>query len=158
MQDKARGSQATLRVGNTAPQSGSVLFHRWSEFQLFAVIGGRYQQIQRESLSVSPFYKVTVIGDFQRFYGSRCGSHFSPPGVKSGGSFSSALTAAAILAGLSGDMCKDLHQQQVDVSEVKNAEQQAAAQHKVKTSIVRPSASPSVAAQSSAQKSQPVDL
>ncbi|USF27089.1 hypothetical protein N510_002023 [Firmicutes bacterium ASF500] len=57
-----------------------------------------------ENLIVSPFYKVTVIGGFQRFYGSRCGGHFLPPGVKPGVSFSSALTAAAILAGQGGDI------------------------------------------------------
>ncbi len=57
-----------------------------------------------ENLSVSPFYKVTVIGGFQRFYGSRCGGHFSPPGGKSGVSFSSVLTAAAILTGPGGDI------------------------------------------------------
>ena len=104
MQDKGRGSLTRPPASHTAPQSGSGLFHRWSEFSLFAVAGGRYQQIQRENLSVSPFYKVTVIGGFQRFYGSRCGGHFLPPGVKPGVSFSSALTAAAILAGQGGDI------------------------------------------------------
>ena len=144
-------------ASHTAPQSGSGIFHRWSEFSLFAVAGGRYQKIQRENHSVSPFHKVAVTGGFQRFCRNQRGGHFSPPGVKSGVSFSSALTATAILAGLSGDMCKDLRQQQVDTSEVKNAEQQTAAQHKVKLRIVRSSASSSVAAQSSAQKSRPVD-
>ena len=158
MQDKGRGSLMRPPASHTAPQSGSGLFHRWSEFSLFAVAGGRYQKIQREKRSVSPFCKVTVIGGFLPFHKNQRGGHFSPPGGKSGVSFSSALTATAILAGLSGDMCKDLHQQQVDTSEVKKAEQQATAQHKVKTNIVRSSASSSVAAQSSAQKSQPVDL
>ena len=102
VQDKARGSQAPLHAGNTAPQSGSGLFHRWSEFSLFAVAGGRYQQIQRENLSVSPFRKVAVTGGFQKFCGNRCGGHFSPPGVMSGVSFSSVLTAATMLAGPGG--------------------------------------------------------
>ncbi len=158
MQDKARGSQATLRAGNTALQSGSGIFHRWSEFSLFAVTGGQKLKNQGENRLISASHKMAVTGGFQKFCGSQRGGHFSPPGGKSGVSFSSVLTATAILAGLSGDMCKDLHQQQVDTSEVKKAEQQAAAQHKVKTNIVRSSASPSVAAQSSAQKSQPVDL
>ena len=157
MQDKGRGSLTRPPASHTAPQSGSGIFHRWSEFSLFAVAGGRYQEIQRENRSVLPFHKVAVAGGFQRFCGNQCGDHFSPPGVKSGVNFSSALTAAVILAGQGGDKCKDLRQQQVDTSEVKNAEQQAAAQHKVKTSIVRSSASLSVATQSSAQKSQPAD-
>ena len=61
-----------------------------------------------ENLIVSPFYKVTVIGGFQRLYGSRCGGHFLPPGVKPGVSFSSVLTAAAKQADFGGDMCKNL--------------------------------------------------
>ncbi len=144
-------------ASHTAPQSGSGLFNRWSEFQLFAVAGDRYQQIQRENLNVSPFRKVAVVGGFPEFHGSRCGGHFSPSGVKSGGCFSSTLTAAVFSAGPGGDKCKDLRQQQVDISEIKNAEQQAAAQHEIKTKLVRSSAFPSVATQSSAQKSQPAD-
>ena len=91
-------------ASHTAPQSGSGLFHRWSEFSLFAVAGGRYQKIQREKRSVSPFCKVTVIGGFLPFHKNQRGGHFSPPGGKSGVSFSSALTAAAILAGQGGDI------------------------------------------------------
>ena len=91
-------------ASHTAPQSGSGIFHRWSEFQLFAVAGGRYQQIQRENLRVSPFRKVAVVGDFPEFYGSRCEGQFSPPGVKSGVSFSSALTATAKSADQGGDI------------------------------------------------------
>ena len=157
MQDKGWGALPRPPASHTAPQSGSGLFHRWSEFSLFAVAGGRYQEIQKENRSVSPFHKVAVTGGFLAFHRNQRGGQFSPPGVKPGVSFSSALTAAAILAGQGGDKCKDLRQQQVDTSEVKNAEQHAAAQHKVKTSIVRSSASLSVATQSSAQKSQPAD-
>ena len=102
MQDKGRGSLTRPPASHTAPQSGSGLFHRWSEFQLFAVAGGRYQKIQRENHSVSLFRKVAVTGGFPEFHGSQCGGHFLPPGVKSGVSFSSALTAAAILAGQGG--------------------------------------------------------
>ena len=106
VQDKARGSQAPLHAGNTAPQSGSVLFHRWSEFLLFVVASGRYQEIQRENRSVLPFHKMVVAGGFQRFYGDQCGGHFLPPGVKSGVCFSSAPTAAVFLAGPGGDIYK----------------------------------------------------
>ena len=88
----------------TAPQSGSGIFPRWSEFQLFAVAGGRYQQIQRENRSVPPSHKVAVTGGFPEFHGSRCGGHFSPPGGKSGVSFSSALTATAKSVGQGGDI------------------------------------------------------
>ena len=109
-QDKARGSLMRPPASHTAPQSGSGIFHRWSEFQLFAVAGGRYQQIQRENLSVSPFCKVAVVDGFPEFHGSRCGGHFLPPGGKSGVSFSSALTATAKLAGPGGDICKNLRQ------------------------------------------------
>ena len=91
-------------ASHTAPQSGSGLFHRWSEFQLFAVAGGQYQQIQRENRHVPPFHKVAVTGGFPEFHGSQCGGHFLPPGGKSGVSFSSVLTAAAILAGQGGDI------------------------------------------------------
>ena len=104
MQDKGRGSLTRPPASHTAPQSGSGLFHRWSEFQLFAVVGGRYQEIQKENLSVLPFHKVAVAGGFQRFCGDQHGGHFSPSGIKSGVSFSSALTAAAILAGQGGDI------------------------------------------------------
>ena len=102
MQDKGRGSLTRPPASHTAPQSGSGLFHRWSEFSLFAVAGGRYQKIQREKRSVSPFCKVTVIGGFLPFHKNQRGGHFSPPGGKSGVSFSSALTAATMLAGPGG--------------------------------------------------------
>ena len=59
---------------------------------------------QGENRLISAFRKVAVTGGFQRFCGNRCGGHFSPPGGKSGVSFSSALTAAAILAGQGGDI------------------------------------------------------
>ena len=106
MQDKGRGSLTRPPASHTAPQSGSGIFHRWSEFSLFAVAGGRYRKIQRENLSVSPFRKVAVVGGFSEFRRSRCGGHFSPPGGKSGVSFFSVLTAAAILAGQGGDICE----------------------------------------------------
>ena len=106
MQDKGRGSLWRPPASHTAPQSGSGLFHRWSEFSLFAVAGGRYQKIQRENRHVPPFHKVAVTGGFQRFHGDRCGGHFSPPGVKSGVCFSSALTAAVFSAGPGGDILK----------------------------------------------------
>ena len=157
MQDKGRGSLWRPLPTDTAPQSGSGLFHRWSEFQLFAGTGGRKSKSQERSSPVSTFRKVAVTGGFQRFCRNQRGGHFSPPGVKSGVYFSSHLTTIAILTGPGGDKCKDLRQQQVDTSEIKNAEQQAAAQHEIKTKIVRSSAFPSVAAQSSAQKSQPAD-
>ena len=88
--------------GHTGPQSGSVLFHRWSEFSLFAVAGGRYQEIQKENRSVSPFHKVAVTGGFLEFHRNQRGGQFSPPGVKPGVSFSSALTAVTMLAGPGG--------------------------------------------------------
>ena len=110
VQDKGRGSLTRPPASHTAPQSGSGIFHRWSEFQLFAVAGGRYQEIQRENLSVSPFCKVAVVDGFPEFHGSRCGGHFLPPGGKSGVTFSSALTATAKLAGPGGDICKNLRQ------------------------------------------------
>ena len=106
MQDKGRGSLTRPPASHTAPQSGSGIFHRWSEFSLFAMAGGRYRKIQRENLSVSPFRKVAVVGGFSEFRRSRCGGHFSPPGGKSGVSFFSVLTAAAILAGQGGDICE----------------------------------------------------
>lgn len=104
MQDKGRGSLMRPPASHTAPQSGSGIFHRWSEFSLFAVAGGRYQKIQREKRSVSPFCKVTVIGGFLPFHKNQRGGHFSPPGGKSGVSFSSVLTVAAILTGPGGDI------------------------------------------------------
>ena len=102
MQDKGRGSLTRPPASHTAPQSGSGIFHRWSEFSLFAVAGGRYKKIQREKRHVPPFHKVAVTGDFQRFHGSQRGGHFSPPGVKSGVSFSSALTDTAKSANQGG--------------------------------------------------------
>ena len=102
MQDKGRGSLMRPPASHTAPQSGSGLFHRWSEFQLFAVAGGQYQQIQRENRHVPPFHKVAVTGGFPEFHGSQCGGHFLPPGGKSGVSFSSVLTAAAKSANQGG--------------------------------------------------------
>ena len=158
MQDKGRGSLTRPPASHTAPQSGSGLFRRWSEFSLFAVAGGQYQEIQKENRSVSPFCKVTVTGGFQRFCRNLRGGHFLPPGVKSGVSFSSALTATAILAGPGGDMCKDLRQPRVEIPESKNAKRHIATQHKLRTKIVKSSAFPSAVAQSSAQKSQPADL
>ena len=104
MQDKGRGSLWRPRPTDTAPQSGSGIFHRWSEFSLFAVTGGQKLKNQGENRLISAFRKVAVTGGFQRFCGNLCGGHFSPPGGKSGVSFSSALTAAAILAVSGGDM------------------------------------------------------
>ena len=144
-------------ASHTAPQSGSGIFHRWSKFQLFAVAGGRYQEIQKENRSVSPFCKVTVMGGFLVFHRNQRRGHFSPPGVKSGVNFFSALTATAKLAGQGGDMRKNLYQSRVETPESKNAKQHVATQHKVRTKIVRSSPSLSAAAQSSAQKSQPAD-
>lgn len=158
MQDKGRGSLWRPRPTDTAPQSGSGLFHRWSEFQLFAGTGGRKSKSQGRNSPVSTFRKVAVTGGFQRFCGDQRGGHFSPPGVKSGVCFSPAHTAAVFSADPGGDKCKDLRQQQVNTSEIKNAEQQAAAQHEIKTKLVRSFAFPSVATQPSAQKSQPADL
>ena len=97
---------APLPASHTAPQSGSGLFHRWSEFQLFAVADGRCQKIQRGNRLVSASHKMAVTGGFQKFCGSQRGGHFSPPGVKSGVSFSSALTAAVFSTGPSGDICE----------------------------------------------------
>ena len=56
--------------------SGSGIFHRWSEFSLFAVAGDRYQEIQKENRSVSPFYKVTVMGSFLAFHRNQRGGLF----------------------------------------------------------------------------------
>ena len=99
VQDKGRGSLTRPPASHTAPQSGSGLFNRWSEFLLFAGAGGRYQKIQRENHSVSPFHKVAVVGGFLAFHRNQRGGHFSPPGVKPGVSFSSVLTAATMLVG-----------------------------------------------------------
>ena len=93
MQDKGRGSLTRPPASHTAPQSGSELFHRWSEFLLFAVAGGRYQEIQRENRSVLPFRKVAVqvvFIDFAR--------------ISAGVSFSAALTTTTILPVPGGDM------------------------------------------------------
>jgi hypothetical protein len=61
-----------------------MLFNRWSKFSLFAVASSRYQKIQRENHSVSPFRKVAVVGGFQQFCGNQRVGHFSPPEIKPG--------------------------------------------------------------------------
>jgi hypothetical protein len=106
VQDKGRGSLTRPPASHTAPQSGSGLFHRWSEFSLFAVAGDRYQEIQKENRSVSPFHKVAVTGGFLAFHRNQRGGQFSPPGVKPGVSFSSALTATTKSASQGGDICE----------------------------------------------------
>ena len=68
-------------------------------YPLLAVPGGRNEEKQRKNRPVSTFSKVAVTGGFQRFSRNQRGGHFSPPGVNSGVSFSSALTATAKLAG-----------------------------------------------------------
>ena len=57
---------------------------------------------QRENRLIPAAREVAVTGGFQKFCGNRCGGHFSPPGGKSGVSFSSALTAATMLADSGG--------------------------------------------------------
>ena len=52
---------------NTAPQSGSGNFVRWSEFQLLAVAGGRKQEIQSGKRLISGFPEVAVSGGFGAF-------------------------------------------------------------------------------------------
>ena len=106
MQDKGRGSLCDPPASHTAPQSGAGLFHRWSEFQLFAGTGGRKPKRQGRNSPVSTFRKVAVTGGFQRFCGDQRGGHFSPPGVKSGVCFSPAHTAAVFSAGPGGDILK----------------------------------------------------
>ena len=106
MQDKGRGSLTRPPASHTAPQSGSGLFHRWSEFQLFAVAGGWKLKNQGENRLISAFRKVAVTGGFRDFSGDQRGGHFSPPGVKSGVCFSSAPTAAVFSAGPGGDILK----------------------------------------------------
>ena len=76
VQDRGWGSLMRLPASHTAPQSGSGIFHRWSEFSLFAVAGDRYQEIQRENRSVLPFHKVAAAGGFPEFHGSRYGGQF----------------------------------------------------------------------------------
>ena len=105
---KAGGRLHAPPASHTAPQSGSGLFHRWSEFQLFAVADGRCQKIQRGNRLVSASHKMAVTGGFQKFCGSQRGGHFSPSGVNLGVWFSSVLTAAAKQADFGGDMCKNL--------------------------------------------------
>lgn len=112
-QQQARSARREIRGVDVAAHPGRCRLKyntvaQWSEFSLFAVAGDRYQKIQRENRHVPPSCKVAVTGGFQRFCGNQRGGHFLPPGVKSGVSFSSALTVAAILAGPGGDMCKDL--------------------------------------------------
>lgn len=103
---KAGGRFGAPPASHTAPQSGSGLFHRWSEFSLFAGTGGRKSKSQRGNCLVSAFRKVAVTGGFQRFCGDQRGGHFSSPGVKPGVCFSSALTAAVFSAGPGGDILK----------------------------------------------------
>ena len=103
---KAGGRLRAPPASHTAPQSGAGLFHRWSEFSLFAVTDGRCQKIQRGNRLVSASHKMAVTGGFPEFHGSQCGGHFLPPGGKSGVSFSSVLTAAAKSAGQGGDICE----------------------------------------------------
>ena len=105
---KAGGRLRAPPASHTAPQSGAGLFHRWSEFSLFAVTDGRCQKIQRGNRLVSASHKMAVTGGFQKFCGSQRGGQFSPSGVNSGVWFSSVLTAAAKQADFGGDMCKNL--------------------------------------------------
>ena len=101
---KAGGRFGAPSAAHTAPQSGSGSFHRWSKFSLFAGTGGRKSESQEENRRVSAFRKVAVTGGFQRFCGDQRGGHFSPPGIKSGGCFSSAPTAAVFSAGPGGNI------------------------------------------------------
>ena len=89
---------------------------------------------------------------FRDFAETNAGVIFHPLGSSRGSVISPHLQPPQLIAGPGGDKCKDLRQQQVDTSEIKNAEQQAAAQHKVRNRIVRSSSVPSAAVQSSAQK------
>ncbi len=75
---KAGGRFGAPPAVNTAPQSGSGLFHRWSEFQLLAVAGGRKQEIQSGKRLISGFPEVAVSGGFGAFLrGSLRGSVFT---------------------------------------------------------------------------------
>ena len=91
------GQPPATRAALRPEMSGSGISHRWSEFSLFAVTGGRYQKIQRENRRVPPSHKVAVTGGFLAFHKNQRGGHFHPLGASRGVSFSSALTAAAIL-------------------------------------------------------------
>ena len=89
---------------------------------------------------------------FRNFTGVSAGVIFYPLGASRGSVFPLSLQPPQnwrVQAGISARIC-------VNQKENKNAEQHVSAQHKLRTKIVRSSASPSAVAQSSAQKSQPV--
>lgn len=73
VRDKGRGSLWRPPAVNTAPQSGSGDFVRWSEFQLLAVAGGRKQGIQSGKRLISGFQEVAVSGGFGVFRGNSAG-------------------------------------------------------------------------------------
>ena len=157
MQDKGWGSLWRPPASHTAPQSGSGLFHRWSEFLLFAGTGGRKSKGQRGNRLIPAFRRVAVTGGFRGFQrGSARGSFFIPWG-QAGGLFQLSLYSRRVLGGSRRGYVQGSSPVTSRYLRGQNAEQQAAAQHKVRIRIVRSSASPSVAAQSSAQKSRPVD-
>ena len=157
MQDKGRGSLCDPPASHTAPQSGSGFFRRWSEFLLFAGTGGRKSKSQGRNSLVSAFRKVAVTGGFRGFQrGLARGSFFTPWG-QAGGLFQLSPYSRRILSGSRRGYVQGSAPTTSRYLRGQNAEQQAAAQHEVRIRIVRSSASPSVATQSSAQKSQPTD-
>ena len=68
MQDKARGSQAPLRTGNTAPQSGSGTFGRGSFFTPWGQFGGLLSQKARRC----PFFAGSRWGYIRISGGASC--------------------------------------------------------------------------------------
>ena len=89
---------------------------------------------------------------FRNFTGVSAGVIFYPLGASRGSVFPLSLQPPQnrrVKAGISARIY-------VNQKENKNAEQHVSAQHKLRTKIVRSSASPSAVARSSAQKSQPV--
>ena len=80
----------------------------------FSIGGRNFNFLLWQVVSISKFREKTSVFRysarwlsqvvFRDFSGDQRGGHFSPPGVKSGVSFSSVLTAAAILAGQGGDI------------------------------------------------------
>ena len=96
VQDKGRGSLTRPRPA-TPPRRAGRGFS----------IGGRNFHFLLWQVAVNEENRgktVSFTGGFQRFCGDQRGGHFSPPGVKPGVSFSSALTTTTILPVPGGDM------------------------------------------------------
>ena len=120
-------------------------------------VGGRKSKGQRENRLIPAAREVAVTGGFRGFQrGLARGSFFTPWG-QAGGLFQLSPYSRRILSGSRRGYVQGSAPTTSRYLRGQNAEQQAAAQHEVRIRIVRSSASPSVATQSSAQKSQPTD-